>query len=55
MCYIKEKNQKKIKETKPHYTFNLEMIIRYDSRLIREKSQASQKAFTGEAEHGEEL
>lgn len=33
MCYIKKKNNKQT----THYTFNLEMITEYDSRLIRKK------------------
>lgn len=37
------KKKKKIKETKPHYTFNLEMIIGYDSRLIRKKAKQAKK------------
>lgn len=32
-----------MKETKAHYTFNLEMIIRYDSRLIRKKAKRAKK------------
>lgn len=35
--------KKKMKETKAHYTFNLEMIIRYDSRLIRKKAKRAKK------------
>lgn len=37
------RKKKKIKETKPHYTFNLEMIIGYDSRLIRKKAKRAKK------------
>lgn len=44
MLHLEKKNNpKKIKETKPHYTFNLEMIIGYDSRLIRKKAKRAKK------------
>lgn len=42
-CITFRKKKKKIKETKPHYTFNLEMIIGYDSRLIRKKAKRAKK------------